>query len=99
MCSNLSITKFLSTNNMTKVYRFTASWCQPCKALAKVLEAENINIEALDIDSAEAKPLMALYNIRSVPTIVIDAGEGQITKFTGAGLSSQAKDTIRDALV
>jgi glutaredoxin len=84
---------------MTKVYRFTATWCQPCKALAKVLESDGLDIPAVDIDSAEAKPLMALYNIRSVPTIVIDAGEGQITKFTGAGLSSQAKAIIRDALV
>jgi thiol-disulfide isomerase/thioredoxin len=37
---------------MKKIFRFTASWCQPCKALAKNLEAANLNIpiEVIDID-------------------------------------------------
>ena len=37
---------------MKKVIRFTASWCQPCKMLAKTLEDvhTNLPIEIVDID-------------------------------------------------
>ena len=37
---------------MRRILRFTASWCQPCKALAKNLEAAALDnaIEVIDID-------------------------------------------------
>ena len=37
---------------MKKLYRFTASWCQPCKALSKNLEEAKLDIpiEVIDID-------------------------------------------------
>lgn len=82
-----------------KVIRFTASWCQPCKTLAARLEGLGISIPAIDIDTTEGKALCLEYNIRSVPSIVIDYGSGEVTKFTGANLSVAAVDTIRDALM
>lgn len=55
-----------------KIYRFTASWCQPCKALAKNLEAANLSnpIEIIDID--ENSDMAIQYNIRSVPTLMLE---------------------------
>jgi len=56
---------------MKKVIRFTASWCGPCKMLAKTLEEVNTNvpIEVIDIDE---NPAVAVeFGIRSVPTLVI----------------------------
>jgi thioredoxin 1 len=56
---------------MKKVLRFTASWCGPCKMLAKTLEdvETNIPIEVIDID---VNPEIATeFGIRSVPTLVI----------------------------
>ena len=56
---------------MKKVLRFTASWCGPCKMLAKTLEQieTNIPIEVIDID---ANPEIATeYGIRGVPTLVM----------------------------
>jgi len=37
---------------MKKILRFTASWCGPCKTLAKTLESveTNIPIEVIDVD-------------------------------------------------
>jgi len=57
---------------MKKIYRFTASWCQPCKALAKNLEAANLEIpiEVIDIDVFE--DVAVEYGIRSVPTLVLN---------------------------
>ena len=58
---------------MKRVIRFTASWCQPCKTLAKNLETVNnvkrIPIEVIDID---VNPELAMeYGIRSVPTLIM----------------------------
>jgi thioredoxin 1 len=56
---------------MKKVLRFTASWCGPCKMLAKTLDEveTNIPIEVIDID---VNPEIATeFGIRSVPTLVI----------------------------
>ncbi len=59
---------------MKKIYRFTASWCQPCKALSMNLEQANLNIpiEVIDIDTFE--DIAIEYNIRSVPTLVLKDG-------------------------
>lgn len=56
---------------MKKVIRFTASWCGPCKMLAKTLEQIETNtpIEVIDID---VHPELATeFGIRSVPTLVM----------------------------
>ena len=56
---------------MKKVVRFTASWCGPCRMLAKTLEEVNTNlpIEVVDIDIHPE--IAAEFGIRSVPTLVI----------------------------
>ena len=59
---------------MKKIYRFTASWCQPCKALSMNLEQANLDIpiEVIDIDVFE--DMAVQYAIRSVPTLVLKDG-------------------------
>lgn len=59
---------------MKKIYRFTASWCQPCKALSMNLEQANLDIpiEVIDIDVFEE--MAVEYAIRSVPTLVLKDG-------------------------
>ena len=68
---------------MTKVVRFTASWCGPCKVLAPIfneLSAEfggQATFETIDIDS---NPEFAAENsVTSVPQIIIfkDGKEAQ----------------------
>jgi thioredoxin 1 len=56
---------------MKKILRFTASWCGPCKMMAKTLEQieTNVPIEVIDID---VHPEIATeYGIRGVPTLVM----------------------------
>ena len=68
---------------MKKILRFTASWCSPCKVLAKNLElAEtNIPIEVVDID---VFPEVALdYQVRSVPTLVMVENAKEIKRMVG----------------
>ena len=56
---------------MRKVLRFTASWCQPCKALAGIIEQvkTTMPIEVIDID--ENTEMAVKYGVRSVPTLII----------------------------
>ena len=58
-------------DNMKRILRFTASWCQPCKTLAANLERAEVKlpIEVIDIDVEE--DIANQYGIRSVPTLVM----------------------------
>ena len=81
---------------MVTLFRFTASWCQPCKMLAKILEQENIDIPVVDID--KQPELAKKYGIRSVPTIVIEQPNGDFELIVGASLSNYHKDVIHAIL-
>jgi thioredoxin 1 len=78
---------------MKKVIRFTASWCQPCKALASILEEidTNIPIEVVDID--EQQDIAIEYGIRGVPTLVKFDDNGNIT---GRMVGIKAKNLVEE---
>ena len=67
-----------------KILRFTASWCQPCKALAKNLEIANVGlpIEVIDIDIQDA--LAIEYGIRGVPTLVMLDENIEVKRLVGS---------------
>jgi len=67
-----------------KILRFTATWCQPCKALAQNLErvTTDLPIQVIDID--EQQDLAVHFNVRSVPTLVkIDADKKEVARVVG----------------
>ena len=67
-----------------KVIRFTASWCGPCKMLAKALEDVKTDIE-IEVDDIEDEKSMAnVYGIRGVPTLVmIDDNRHEVKRLVG----------------
>lgn len=77
---------------MKKIYRFTASWCQPCKGLAMVLEnAElGIPIEVIDIDVHPE--LTQEYKVRSVPTLVLLEDDAEVARMTGMSTADAIKE-------
>lgn len=81
-----------------KIYRFTASWCQPCKAMAKLLEGANtgnIPIEVVDIDVHPE--VAATYRIRSVPTLVmVDENAQALKVMVGVKSESIIKEWLND---
>ena len=82
---------------MKKVIRFTASWCQPCKALASILEEINTNIpiEVVDIDVQQ--DIAIEYGIRGVPTLVKVDENGNITgKMVGIKAKNLVEEFIND---
>ncbi len=68
---------------MRKVLRFTASWCQPCKMLGKILEdiPTDYPIEVIDID--ENRELAIQYGVRGVPTLVMLQNDIETKRIVG----------------
>lgn len=79
---------------MKQVYKFSASWCQPCKTLTKRLHDKGLTLPEYDIDNPSNKALMEKYNIRSVPTVVVD-DDGLVQVFVGANLTDALLDAIK----
>jgi len=79
-----------------KAIRFTASWCQPCKMLAKTLEdvTTETPIEVIDID--ENSELAAKFGIRGVPTIVMLQDDVEIKRLVGMKLQKELEDWLND---
>ena len=80
---------------MKKVIRFTASWCQPCKAMASILEEINTNIpiEVIDIDAQQDVAIE--YGIRGVPTLVKIDNNGNVA---GRMVGVKAKNLVEEFL-
>ena len=77
-----------------KILRFTASWCQPCKMLAKTLEDTNTGmpIEVIDID---VHPELATdYGIRGVPTLVMLDGDIEVKRFSGMKMKNELTEWL-----
>lgn len=71
---------------MSKVFKFSASWCQPCKDMTRALSQIETQAEIveLDIDLPENKDLTRKHEIRSVPTLVmIDDSGNQVKRLVG----------------
>ena len=77
-----------------KILKFQADWCEPCKALTKLMEEidAKIEVEVIDIDK---EPLTsAKYGIRGVPTLVKIDENGIVDRLTGYKNKKQIEDFI-----
>jgi len=79
---------------MKKVYKFSATWCQPCKALTQRLAAKGYTLPEFDIDNPDNKPLMEKFGIRSVPNVIVENG-AIVQTFVGANVSQELLNAIK----
>ena len=79
-----------------RVLRFTATWCQPCKMLAKNLESINtdVPIEVYDID--ERTDVAMDFGVRGVPTLVMMDGNTEIKRMVGMQSLKDLETWIND---
>ena len=79
---------------MKRIIRFTASWCGPCKMLAKNLESVNtdIPIEVIDID--ENTDAAIEFGVRSVPTLVMLDENTEVKRLVGMQPLKQLEDWL-----
>ena len=81
---------------MKKVIRFTASWCEPCKMLAKTLEdvQTNLPIEVVDIDKDSDSAIE--FGIRGVPTMVMIEDGTVLKRLVGMKTTKELQEWFND---
>ena len=81
---------------MKKVIRFTASWCQPCKSLAKTLEdvQTNLPIEVVDIDANSDVAIE--FGIRGVPTLVMIEDGNVLKRLVGVKNTKELQEWFNE---
>ena len=70
---------------MKTVKYFSATWCGPCKTFKPVMNeisGEGHSVEFIDID--QSQDLAQKYNVRSVPTVVVEENGVEIDRIIGA---------------
>jgi thioredoxin 1 len=70
---------------MKTIKYFTATWCGPCKVFKPVITeiaSEGHSVEFIDVDQEQNKAQQ--YNVRSIPTVVIEENGVEVDRFVGA---------------
>ncbi len=83
---------------------FFATWCGPCRALGPIFEevatgkyADQVYFYKVDVDQEEE--LAALFNIRSVPTLLFIPMEGKPKISVGVMGKSDMERAIKEVLL
>ena len=70
---------------MKSIKYFTATWCGPCQRFKPIMQEvanEGHSVQFIDIDSQE--DLARQYNVRSVPTVIIEQNGSEVNRHIGA---------------
>ena len=65
---------------------FYADWCGPCKTQDPILdelEADYEDVEFAKVDVDEQQDVANQYQVRSLPTLVIENDDGIVDRFVG----------------
>ena len=68
--------------------------CNPCKTLAPIMNQVGQSIEVQKIDVDKQSEVASLYNIRSVPTVILIKAGIEVNRFSGV----QSASTYLNAL-
>ena len=74
---------------------FSAAWCGPCKVFKPVMNeiaGEGYHVEFIDIDNLS--DLANRYNVRSVPTTVIEENGIEVDRIVGSVPKQQVLDKL-----
>ena len=74
---------------------FSATWCGPCKVFKPIMNeiaGEGYHVEFIDIDNLS--DLANKYNVRSVPTTVIEENGIEVDRIVGSVPKQQVLDKL-----
>ncbi|RBI63331.1 thioredoxin [halophilic archaeon] len=80
---------------------FYADWCGPCKTQDPILEdleedwGDRVEFEKVDVD--EHQDVANEYQVRSIPTIVIEDDEGVVERFVGVTQREDLEGVLEEA--
>jgi thioredoxin 1 len=80
---------------------FYADWCGPCKTQDPILEemkedwGTKVTFEKIDVD--ENQDVANEYQVRSIPTIVVENDDGVVERFVGVTQREELESALEDA--
>lgn len=82
--------------------KFSASWCNPCGQLTKIIRSipqEELPFDIHEIDIDKEPGMAALWKIRSIPTLILvdETGE-ELKRSTGALTKDQLMKFLGDTI-
>lgn len=79
---------------------FYADWCGPCDAQDPILEelaADYGDVEFEKIDVDEQQDIANEYQVRSLPTLVVENDEGIVERFVGLTQADDIETALEQA--
>lgn len=78
---------------ITKIEKYGASWCGPCKTLDKTLQ-EITEIDVIKYDVEEYEDLTKEKGIRSIPVLIFYDGDNEVDRLIGAAPLNKINEII-----
>ena len=81
---------------------FYADWCGPCKTQDPILEEleeeyDDVEFEKIDVD--ENQDIANEYQVRSIPTLVVENDDGVVERFIGVTQADEIETAFEEASV
>jgi thioredoxin 1 len=84
-----------------KLLDFYADWCGPCKTQDPILEElesdweDRFEVEKVNVD--EQQDVANEYQVRSLPTLIVENDDGVVERFVGVTQRENLEDALEQA--
>ncbi|QCJ47083.1 MULTISPECIES: thioredoxin family protein [Haloprofundus] len=79
---------------------FYADWCGPCKTqdpILEELEADYADVDFEKVNVDEEQDVANQYQVRSLPTLVVENDEGVVDRFVGVTQREDIEAALQEA--